>query len=754
MNLVALLIPIILVTQPAGPKFSAKLYPDHESISPGGQVELVVELTVEKGWHIYHPVLLDTGAPTTIDFELSPGATVGDLRFPMPKLGKEADLEYLALEGKVVVLTTLSLAADAPPTPVTVKANVYALACKELCLPVDAEARLTLPVSNAEGVAANSELFEKARAAQSRRLAETPLLTGSHTLISHSQVPIKGRGEVVVALHIAPGAALVGPDPGATAVTGARLLIEKRDGVLFDAAQQTWSAAVSRDVKGIGAVRALTGDVVIRVPFVVDDAKFKPGTVKLGLLLRYQAIGTDGQVQPITMATDAVEFEVVPAGRPAVTNNDPMLASLPAPASGSLPPANGPLPATPLVFLYAFLGGAILNVMPCVLPVIALKIFGFVRQAGEQRRRIFMMGLTYALGILVSFACVGLLIISLKLAWGGLMQRPDFLMGLAAVVFAFALSLLGVYEIQLPGKATDVASAAASREGYAGAFFNGVMTTLLATPCVGPFLGSAIGVLAQLPSPVAFAGIMVVGVGLATPYVLLTAFPAWLRFIPRPGTWMVVFKQAIGFVLVLVVLWLLSLLLGKVSNELFAGTLGLLCAVGIGCWILGKITLSDSLRRWALLWLLALGCVGGGGWASFRVFRADATPIPWQKWQPGLPEKLAADGYTVYIDFWAKWCLTCQTNKRFSLESDRVAREFERLGVWPILADFSDYSPQVMDDIRRYHGYGVPWNVILPAGKPDQPIVLPELLTPGTVVENLSQAGKSRQTPPIWSNTQ
>lgn len=758
MNFVALLIPLIALLQPTGPKFSAKLHAADESVQPGAKTELAVELNVEKGWHIYHPVILDTGAPTKIDFEAPGGITIGALRFPTPQLGEEAGLEYLALSGRVVVLAPVQVAADATPGPITIRATVFALACKELCLPVQADVELKLNVSTEPPKPANAKLFKEGRDELPPALERAKYIEGSRLLVTRTKVPVGGSAELVAAIKVKAKHHIQDRDPGVEGNIPSRLFIEARDGIKFDKERETWPKPRIEKVPDVGNVREQAGEVVVRVPFVIDDEKFEPGPIRLGVLFQYQACKDGGECFLPTVAESAVEFEVVAASEPAVANTDPLvekLPPLPAAAAKAAAGAGGTSSQTPLsmplVFLFAFLGGVILNIMPCVLPVISLKIFGFVQQAGDDPRRIFRMGLVYGVGILASFAVIAVLMITAGIAWGGLMQRPAFLIGLSAVVFAFALSLLGVFEIQLPGKATDVASAAASKEGYAGAFLNGVMTTLLATPCVGPFLGTAIGVLAQLPPAVAGSGIMVVGVGLATPYVLLTAFPGWLRFLPKPGAWMITFKQIVGFILVLVVLWLLSILVKAVDSAQFLGTLGLLCAVGIACWLVGKITLSDSVARALTLWILALVVAIGGGLGSFALFNERESRIPWQEWQPGLAEKLTAEGYAVYVDYTASWCLTCQANKKLVLETDRIAREFKKLGIYPIKADFTKLNPEMHEEIRKHGRDGVPLNLIFPPGEPDQPLVLPEVLTPQVVLDALAKTPPSRTTPEFWS---
>lgn len=279
------------------------------------------------------------------------------------------------------------------------------------------------------------------------------------------------------------------------------------------------------------------------------------------------------------------------------------------------------------VFLFAFLGGMILNVMPCVLPVLSLKLFSLMQQAQDEPQRILRLGLVYGAGVLLSFMPLAVVIVGGGIAWGGLMQNQTYVIAMTVVTFAFALSMLGVWELRLPGVVEDVAGSVTTREGYGGSFLNGFMATALATPCVGPFLGPAVGFLVTLPPLVAGLGIMTVGAGLAFPMVLLTMIPAWRRFMPRPGMWMVTFKQIMGFTLIATVLWLLRTLryLGT-PNDMLA-MLTLLFGVGMACWTLGKITLSDSGGRRLRLWVTALVLLAGSWYAGRYFFPSEAAPI-------------------------------------------------------------------------------------------------------------------------------
>lgn len=752
MNILATALPLLLLFQPAQPNFDARLIASETQVQPGDSIELAIEIRVQKDWHVYDPIILDTGSPTEIIFHLPPGVTVDPPRFPTPYLAEEHGMEYLAHAGTFTVLTTLHFGAELPSGPFEIKTDLYGLACKELCVPVDTAATLRLNDPDEQPADNAADLVRKAAETLPPTLADADYLDDGRVLVEHTQVPIGESTQLIVWLDIADDHHIQDRNPPEGFIP-TRVFIQPWPGIQLDEDSARWPKPHVREVEGVGTVRELAGQVAIRVPMRIEDPKIDTGPIGLDVLVQYQACEDDGQCFLPMMAAGRAEFEIVAADAPAVVNDDPLVEKA---LAAEIDDASGPLDRTPeyslpMVFLLAFVGGVILNVMPCVLPVISLKILGFVQQAGEERGRIFKMGLVYAGGILLSFLPIAIIMGWAGLAWGGLMQSPEFLIGLSAVVFAFALSLLGVFEFQLPGSAASAAGAAASREGYGGALLNGVMTTLLATPCVAPFLGSAIGILATLEPVVAASGIMVVGVGLAFPYVLLTAFPGWLKFVPKPGNWMITFKQIVGFVLVAVVLWLLSILATMVDRGALLGTLGLLTAVSIGCWVLSKVSLSAPTSRALQLWAIALLVTVLGGWASFRVFQA-TSPIPWQKWEPGIAQRLADEGYTVYVDYTADWCLTCQANKKLVLERSRIANQFRELGVYPVKGDFTKRNPDMQAELQAHGRNGVPLNIVVPANRPDATIVLPEVLTSQTVLDALEEAGPSGVEPAFWTD--
>lgn len=733
--------PVAADERPTGPLITARMLLDRTALTPGDEAWLAVEVQIIPNWHIYHPLLLDTGLPTRIEFAAPENVEIGAVQFPIPTFGKSFEAEYLAYHDRVVFLAPVHVAPGAAPD-VEIGATVHALVCHDDfgCIPARAEAKLSVAVQPTSEPA-NAELFAAARRNLPNPLDQANHLQGSRAVSSHAKIPVGGQAEVGVLLQVAPDHHILDPKPGVEGLIPTRVFVERLDGLVFEPAQ--WPAAKKVEIEGVGKINEHQGSVLVRVPFRIEDRKFELGPRRLRVLVEYQVCSESGQCYPPTMAEAFVEFEAAHAGAPAVASGDEMfaLAQRAADAGGL---SDHSVWNLLLVFLGAFVGGVILNVMPCVLPVISLKILGFVQQAGQSRSHVLRLGLAYAAGIMASFAALAAVMVSFRLAWGGLMQQPGFVIALTGVVFAFALSLLGVWEVRLPGRVEMAAGAASRTEGAAGAFFNGILATLLATPCTAPFLGSALGVIVTLSAWVAGAGILTVGLGLAAPYVLLTAFPQWLRFLPKPGAWMVTFKEVMGFVLLATVLWLLYVLMTLTSQiELFA-TLVFLALIGLACWMVGRLTLSSSTPRMVATWSCAVALCAIG-WAGPAILTSDDGPsIEWRDWQPGLAERLAREGHTVYVDYTASWCLTCQVNKKLVLETGQVSRKFADLGVVALKADFTRYDPQIQRELNQHGRNGVPLNIVLPSGRPAEPIVLPELLTTSRVLEALESAGPSR----------
>ena len=394
--------------------------------------------------------------------------------------------------------------------------------------------------------------------------------------------------------------------------------------------------------------------------------------------------------------------------------------------------------------LFGFVGGMILNLMPCVLPVIGLKILSFLEQAGQSRRRALTLNLWYSAGLLSVFAVLAALASFVGMGWGQQFGYLGFNITLTAVVFAMGLSFLGVWEIPVPGfVGRGKVGALAEREGASGAFAKGALTTVLATPCSAPFLGSALTWALAQPPAVIFAVFLAVGLGMASPYLLLGAFPELLRFLPKPGVWMETFKELMGFVLLGTVIFLLTLLPGAYVVP----TVGLLFGIWLACWWIGRTPYTAELGDKVRVWLSAVVVVGitfivTFGWLAEIM---QARYVEKKPFSPATVESLVAEGNTVLVDFTADWCLTCKTLEATVLNTEKVQQLLRSNGVVSLKADWTNADPEVTKMLKQLGSAQVPVIAIYPAGKPQAPLKLIGGYTQQSLLEALQQAGPSRK---------
>jgi DsbC/DsbD-like thiol-disulfide interchange protein/cytochrome c biogenesis protein CcdA len=420
------------------------------------------------------------------------------------------------------------------------------------------------------------------------------------------------------------------------------------------------------------------------------------------------------------------------------------------PRKSSSSPTNGIGFGVLIAALFSgFLGGLILNLMPCVLPVISLKIFSFIAQAGESPARIFRHGLAFAAGIFVWFLGLGVLVIALKsggsqVTWGAFQfQNPWFVVGLSVLVFLFALNLFGVFEITLPGSAATTLDHAASRGGYGGSFFQGLFATLLATPCTAPFLGSALGFAFGQSASVILAMFAAVALGMSLPYLLLSARPGWRKWIPKPGTWMERLKQFMGFPLLATNFWLLWVVQNQRGSEAVLLLLALFLVLGFCAWIYGAAG-SRRLLVFAILLIASVSvAIAGKKIAATQVTKArmgaSSEGISWVTYSPAALETLLAEGKPVFLDFTASWCLTCQFNERTAINVAAVRKLLHDKGITAMKGDWTNSDSVITEVLKSFGRVGVPLAVYYPPGKGSAPIVLPELLTEKTVLDTIGK---------------
>ncbi|MCG8448678.1 MAG: thioredoxin family protein, partial [Pirellulales bacterium] len=361
---------------------------------------------------------------------------------------------------------------------------------------------------------------------------------------------------------------------------------------------------------------------------------------------------------------------------------------------------------------YALLGGLILNLMPCVLPVIGLKVLSFAKQGGQSRAQIFLLNLSYVAGMLLVFMLLATLawlvqmgfggqlgIDGENLAWGELNTVTWFKVAMAALVFAMALSFLGTWEIPIPGFAgSSKATALSSREGPFGAFMMGVFTTILATPCSGPFLGPVFGYLISQPVQITYAVFASIGLGMALPYLAVGLAPSLVSWLPKPGAWMETFKQLLGFVLLATVVWLLS----AIDPDYFIATLTLLFGIWFACWWIGRtpVTATSSAKQTAWIGGVVVATLVGIG--AFQILTPGDSVLPWRPYSRAALAEAQAQGKTVLVDFSAQWCLTCKTNLKVAINRAEVKQHVEQNGVVTLLADWTDHNPEIKQALLEH----------------------------------------------------
>ncbi len=399
------------------------------------------------------------------------------------------------------------------------------------------------------------------------------------------------------------------------------------------------------------------------------------------------------------------------------------------------------------IVFYAMLGGLILNLMPCVLPVIGLKVLSFVKQGGQSRTQIFFLNLSYAAGILLVFMILATLASLVQLGlgdeglgWGELNTHTWFKVAMASLVFAMALSFLGTWELPIPGFASSgEATELSSRKGLLGAFMMGIFTTILATPCSGPFLGPTFGYLISQPLNITYAVFAAVGLGMALPYLLIGTFPSLVSWLPKPGAWMETFKQLLGFVLLGTVVWLCS----AIPADYYIATLSLLFAIWFTCWLIGRTPITASQATKNKSWIGGILATTIVGVAAFKVLTPGPSELPWQPYSSTALADARAEGKTVMVDFTAQWCLTCKTNLKLAINRKEVKQFVVENGIVPLLADWTDRNPAIKQVLLEHNSQSIPLLVIYPADAAREPIVLPDLLTKQKVLQALSEAGPS-----------
>ncbi len=708
---------------------SVRLIADVRSIAPGGHFTVGVLMHMDKGWHTYWKNSGEAGLPTTVDWTLPAGIQAGEIQWPVPtKHIEEGDVLTYGYADEVMLLVPFTISSKySASTPVVLRAKIEWLECESICVPGSANVSLKLPVSPGKAEPDNAALFEKYR-----QLVPGPLSTNSGISTRNEY-----QGNTLV-IHLSAQAG--GP-------------------LAFEGAPDFYPEPITSVTFGRTAVATEAGGSALRISMSASEKLTAPATLK-GILV-YRSADEEQRTAALEIPLSA-EFMagLRPPGEAQQSGSilDQQFVTTQAGTSQSL-----------LLYLFfALVGGLLLNIMPCVLPVIALKVFGLVRMAADEPKQIRRLGWMFSVGILASFLVLALVVILLQTAgqqvgWGFQFQEPLFVIAMSVVVFAFGLSLFDVFEIRLPGVAVTGVSAAVARQtsagkGYAASFWEGVFATILATPCTAPFLGTALGFAFAQPWWTILLIFTVVAFGMALPYLLLTSKPAWVKYLPKPGEWMVTAKQFMGFLMMATLIWLLYILGKQLGMEGVVWTAAFLLTVGIACWLIGRFaTLTASRRKTFITWGLAVLVVVAGYWiflesildvrnviagtsAQTGPSGTSAEGIAWKGFSLQGLESDLKENKLVFVDFTAEWCLTCKVNEKSVLADQDVVGLFKSLNVTAIRADWTNRNPDITRLLQKFGRSGVPLYVIFPPGKPNAPIILPEVVTTGIVTEALRRA--------------
>jgi thiol:disulfide interchange protein DsbD len=676
---------------------------------------------LEPGWHVYWKNAGDSGEPPRIKWTMPDGITAEPLQFPVPKrlpLGPLMDFGY---EDEVLFPFTFQVTSNAAQGSAVLHAKVDWLVCREVCIPGKAELEVARSVSDGAGNAPPAQPDADLYALLSNRLPAQPSATfkaGFQSTANGFRLTVlTGQKETQAAFFPADQNILDNPAPQkVTPIANGLTLDLKKD------ANLTANPSQLRGVLELSGGRAFD----IAAP-----------------------AGAPAAATPVQKSSTAESASQASSANTANT------------ASPAPPPAT--TPGLAQVVGLAFLGGLILNLMPCVFPVLFLKGLALVQSGAEERHRMRRHGLIYMAGILVSFwILVGVLLAlrgaGARLGWGFQFQSPVFLSLMAGLLFFLALSLAGQFEIGL--SLTSAGGGLATKHGYTGSFFTGVLAVIVATPCTAPFMGVAIGYALAQPAAVTFAVFTALALGLAAPYFALTLQPAWTRALPRPGAWMEVLRQAVSVPIFATVIWLAWVLANAYGATMMAALLVGFLLIAIAGWFLGRW----PAKRWAtaaacviLAGFVGLSVLASGALVDRRTGDDSALIFSIQKaggWEPWSPENVShhlSMGQPVFVDFTASWCLSCQVNERVALGKPEVRKAFSEANVALLRADWTQHDDAITETLAKLGRSGVPVYVLYVPGEPN-PRLLPEVLTPGIVTDAIASLPRSATQPAVASS--
>ena len=696
-----------------------------DGVAPGKTVMVGLQITHQPEWHTYWMNSGDSGQPTDLQWTLPVGVTAGEVQWPTPKKIPIGSLINYGYENTLLLPVPLEVSQLFKPgvlnNDLEIKLKAVWLVCKQECIPQEGEFSLKIPIKGSTALSAGA--FEAAKSAAPQPVAAIAGKVNTAAIFSDQKDAKAGlTGRMFFTVHGLPAA-----------VQGKKLtLFPETAEVIHNGAaatgnwDQLWEGGVFKANLPLSSQRSASPQTMPLL-LVTEDGKqaWRADTTVQG---EWPAVAAAAQVSPELAA--ALKANAASQQAPVNVAGQPLNSSDSSDAMSFLP-----------ALLLALIGGMILNLMPCVFPVLAIKVMGFAQHAHDRRVRV-ASGMAYTAGVVLSFVALGGLMLALRaggeaLGWGFQLQSPAVVAVLAALFTLIGLNLMGVFEFAnvLPSSLATLQA----KNPQIDALLSGVLAVAIASPCTAPFMGASLGFALGLPAWQALAIFAFLGMGMALPYLAASLIPAVARWLPRPGAWMDVFKKAMAFPMFATVAWLVWVL-GQQSGVDGAGAL-LVLLVGLGMLVWA---LSLHGRTRLVIATISIAALAGFTWVAGPFITQnlpDNTPSAnsgtntntngWQAWEPGKVDQLLAAGQPAFVDFTAAWCVTCQLNKKTTLNNAQVLADFKAKKVQLLRADWTRRDPAITQALAALGRQGVPVYVLY--SPTSAPVVMSEILSPAQV---------------------
>lgn len=677
-----------------------KLISEQSTIVPGESFWVGIDMEIREGWYVYYRNPADSGMPLTVEWTHEKDFNISDIKWPYPEWKDvPGGLTSYAYADSMLYMMEATAPEDLEPgEQTTLKVSADWLICEKVCIPESADLELTLdvaeqPTFNEENLALFSKMREK--------------LPGD---LNYWESFAEVQGDTIT-----------------LKLTTDAFDIPQYENVIYFANEK------GEIENGADQPYTVENDT-LTMKLQKSMYKSDPVNRVWGLVYNEEGWDESGRIKAMTVDINLGGEEPVAS---ASTSSGPALSQ-----------------SFLLILGFAFLGGMILNLMPCVFPILSIKVMNFLQMSGDAPKKAKLHGWVFGAGVIISFLILAGLLLLLRaggqqLGWGFQLQSPPFIAFLTFLMFGLGLNLMGVFEIG--NSLMNVAGSAKTGEGLKGSFSSGVLATILATPCTAPFMGTALGAAITMPAIAALLVFAVLGFGMAVPYIVLSSFPALMKKLPKPGAWMETFKQLMAFPLFATAIWLAWVFGQQVGIDGLTNLLIGLLLLSMGVWILNRwkatqiSNVSRVVSRAFVILLIAGGFFISASSSPQQVAttstdgsQTDNYGIAWEAYSKEQLDQYLAEEKNVFIDFTAAWCITCKANERVVFSSEEVKEKFRDMDFVMMKADWTNRNPEITRALESFGRNGVPLYVIYNE-ELQEPMILPQLLTPGIVLDALNE---------------